>query len=56
MNFPAPPKNTNPNDINALHHYRPRILQPSNSWEEFWDNPPDAKLISPAELTKHFTQ
>lgn len=52
MNFPAPAKNTNPDNINALHHYRPRILQPQNAWEEFWDNPPNASLVSPLELSK----
>lgn len=56
MNFPAPAKNTDPNDINALHHYRPKILQPTNGWEQFWDNPPAARLISPMELAQNVTK
>lgn len=55
MALPAPPPNTDPNDPFALHHYRPRILQPTNDWERFWDNPP-AGLVSPEELARNVSR
>ncbi|KAI6186245.1 hypothetical protein M3Y98_00111800 [Aphelenchoides besseyi] len=56
MEFPAPAPRSEADHPSALHHYRPRWLVPENAWEIFWENPPDARLVTSLEIAKNLAK